>query len=136
MINPVNLKARSSGGKGGLWGKIAGGLVGGLSAVAAPFTGGATLPGVAASLPSIAAGMGIGSLAGEALGSAIDPAKVTNPTPLQTVGKSDPGVMLAQLSEASKAAVELPETEAQPIQQHLQTAMEAVKKRQQLLGVG
>lgn len=122
MINPVNIQPRSSGGSGGLWGKIAGGIAGALAVAASPLTGGASL----AALP---AAIGAGGMLGGTIGNVIDPQKVSQRNPLQTVGQSDPGVMLAQLNDASKAAMTLPQTDSEPLLNHFGQAGLLLKRR-------
>lgn len=82
-------------GKGGLIGKIVGGVVGAGAAAAAPFTGGATLP-------LVATGFGVGSTVGGLVGEKADPQKSTKGgVPLQAVAK-DPEVQLVALDEGQK----------------------------------
>ena len=102
---PVNVEPKTSGGKGGLWGKIAGGALALAGAVAAPFTGGAT----AALLPAAGALMG---MAGPLIGNAIDPLKQTSGrsnTPLESYMKNDPEAQTAVLQEAMKSTIDRPD---------------------------
>jgi hypothetical protein len=104
-MTPINLKPRQSGGSGGLWGKIIGGIAG---AVAAPFTAGASL----AAVPAL---MGAGSAIGGMVGSAVDPGKISGgggvqstesgvkATPLDTTAMLDPEVQQATVLDSKKA---------------------------------
>lgn len=95
-LSEVVQRQRTTGGKGGLFGKLAG-L--GAAVVAAPFTGGASLQ-AAGPLMSL----------GGAVGGVADPQKVKGGqrNKLDTFGKGDRDVRLAKLTEARKAAMQLP----------------------------
>lgn len=73
--------------------------------------------------------MGTGGAIGGMIGGAADPAKSGQRNPLQTVGENDPGVMLAQLNDASKAAMTLPQPDAEPLLAHLDSARAVLNKR-------
>lgn len=93
-LSSIALNSKKKG-KGGLIGKIVGGVVGAGAAAAAPFTGGATLP-------LVATGFGIGSTVGGLVGESADPQKTTKGAlPLQSVAK-DPEVQLVALDEGQK----------------------------------
>lgn len=85
-LRPIQIKPKESGGKGGLFGTIAGTVLG---AAAAPFTGGASVA--------------LGPLGG-AVGGLADPAKQSGGrgVPLSTMAQQDPQVKLAQLMKASE----------------------------------
>ena len=98
MLSPVQLKPKQSGGKGGLWGKIAGGALGLGAAVAAPFTAGT-------SLAAIPAAMGAAGVAAPIIGNAIDPAKQSGGRGVQTLetaAKQSPMVQKRQLLDLQK----------------------------------
>lgn len=101
-LNPINMpQPSSSGGKGGLWGKIAGGIAG---AVAAPFTGGASL----ATIPAL---MGTGAMVGETVGSMADPMKMKDapqgPNMLDSAIKRDPSLQIGVLTQGQEALRDL-----------------------------
>ena len=104
--DPVPTPARRSGGKGGLWGSIVGGVAGVGSLAAAPFTGGTSL----AALPAVLGGV---SAAAPVVGNLIDPAKVSGgegqasavplvqgPKAKMSVMAQDPNVQLATIANA------------------------------------
>lgn len=125
-IKPVEKKSSSG---GGLFGSVLGALVG---AAAAPFTGGASLAGVAA-------GAGLGSTLGGLGGSIIDPAK--NPalssqiphsdvSPLKNM-ESHPEMMMLRLQDAKEAlkSSNLPVPQYEQYMNHISTAQDALRKR-------
>ena len=125
---PINVKGHSSGGGGGLWGKIIGGLAGAAAGVAAPFTGGASL----AAVPAL---MGTGMSVGGLIGDVVDPIKVTQPggpNPLDTAAKNDPGVQVGLLEAAKndiKGDNRFSSEENSYYQQALTAAQQRLKER-------
>lgn len=97
-LNPIPIKEKTSGGRGGLWGAIGGGILGALSAAAAPFTAGTSL----AALPA-AAGLVAG--AAPVIGAALDPlkAKGGSGASMLDAAKALPEVQILQLNDAKKA---------------------------------
>lgn len=109
-LTPINPIEERKGGKGGLFGKIAGTAVGGVAGgIAGIYTGNP--------YGGAIAGASIGGAAGGAIGSAIDPVKYSEgqSVPLSAMEKK-PNVQLAGLVESQKALMEsdrfsLPEKE-------------------------
>lgn len=122
----------AKGGKGGLWGKIAGAALSAGSVAAAPFTAGTSL----AALP---VGLGLGAVAAPVVGNALDPTKVepgvTKPNMLETAAKQDPHMTLALLDQGKKDAVgrqDIPREQLHPIINMIDDAKRQIQERMQL----
>ena len=101
----VNQTEKTTGGKGGLWGKIVGGLIATAGAIATPFTAGA-------SSVLVPVGAALASTAAPLIGNAVDPLKqkISGKVPaLQTYAKTDPDAQAAILQESMKSVAERPD---------------------------
>lgn len=115
QISPIQKKSG-----GGMWGKIAGGILTAAGTVAAPMTGGASL---AAGLAAAGALTSLGS-------SVIDPEKVSQSSALQSVANT-PDSQALKLGEAKKAlnSSTLPEQDRLVMNNHLSTALDTINQR-------
>ena len=120
-------------GKGGLWGKIAGGIISALGAIATPFTAGAS----AAAVP-IGAGLAAG--AAPFIGEAIDPTRVepgvSKPSTLATVAQADLQMTKALLDQGAKDVVgrqDIPHEQAVQTVDFINQAKQRLMERQRLV---
>ena len=122
----------SKGGKGGLWGKIAGGALALGSVVAAPFTGGTSM----AALP---AALGAGAVAAPIVGNAIDPVKVdpgvSKPGALQTAAMQDDSMTEALITQGRNDLVkrsDIPDDQARIKADFLDNALAQIRARRNM----
>lgn len=124
-MNFVNTPSSTSGGKGGLWGKIAGGALGAISAAAAPFTAGTSLSALPAAGALVAG-------AAPVIGNAIDPLKVKEgggPSMLDTAVQRDPILQLGIMKDAQDSLNDSPLPHDQKLETHnyLQAAIDKIQ---------
>lgn len=123
-ISPVIIPPEPpKGGRGGLLGKIIGGVAG---AVAAPFTGGTSLA--------------IGPAVGGAIGEAADPGKagfeIAGPNVLQTAVKYDPNLQLGLMTNSQEALKTHPGFDSDQARQVFDYLENAKKKIVEKLSLG
>ena len=120
-------------GKGGLWGKIAGGIISALGAAVTPFVPPAGAAG-------IAAGTALAGGAAPFIGEAIDPSRVepgvSKPSTLENVAKQDPQMTMALLDQGAKDVVgrqDIPHEQAAQTVDFLNQAKQRLMERQRLV---
>ena len=117
----------SKGGKGGLWGKIAGAALGVGSVAAAPYSGGASLA------------LGAAAAAAPFAGNAIDPVKVepgvSKPGALQTVAMQDDSMTEALITQGRNDLVkrsDIPDDQARIKADFLDNALAQIRARRNM----
>ena len=123
MIDDVNAVAKKP--HQGLWGKIGGAIGMGLGAIAAPVTGGFSIP----------AGMAAGSAIGSTVGGLANPGKPgvgaqSVPLPINNASQDDPAFQHAYLTSALQSLPQagLPAPKQQAIADHISTARDTLGK--------